>query len=518
MNESPFQATASASVGFRVPAYTGPALVGATLLVAHLLTVGQYGIFRDEFYYLACGRRLAWGYVDHPPLVALLARLATALFGDSLLAIRILPILCGLLTLAVADRIACRLGGGGFARLVASLCIAIAPHFLFVFHVLSMNGPEVLLWTLGALAALVAVEDRKPWAWIAFGLVCGIGLLNKHSMLVFGLGIGVGLLGSSARRELMKPWPWIAVAIAAALFAPHVAWQVEHGWPTLEFIRNAQARKIAALSPVAFVASVTGMMNPFTLPVWLAGIVALVGARDRPCVRVLGWCALVALVVFISQQSKAYYVTPVFPLLFAAGAVAVERVTARFRRARALVPALLVLGGVVAAPFALPVLSPGRFVAYAARLGGSAPSGERQELGPLPQHFADMFGWEELAREISRVYLSLPERERPAARVFARNYGEAGALEYYATRYPLPRVVCPHNNYWYWGPGPDDGGTIIVIGGSREDHLRALSEVTLAGRTVCQYCMPYENGRPIFVGRGWKVPLSAIWPHERSFI
>jgi hypothetical protein len=129
-----------------------------------------------------------------------------------------------------------------------------------------------------------------------------------------------------------------------------------------------------------------------------------------------------------------------------------------------------------------------------------------------------MFGWEELAREISRGYLSLPELERPTTRVFARNYGEAGALEYYAKRYPLPRVVCPHNNYWYWGPGPDDGGTVIVIGGTREDHLQALSEVSLAGRTACGHCMPYENGRPIFVGRGWKVSLRAIWARERVFM
>jgi hypothetical protein len=423
-----------------------------------------------------------------------------------------------LLTLWVADRVVCRLGGGGFARLVASLCIAIAPHFLFVFHVLSMNGPEVFLWTLGALAALVAVEDRKPWAWIVFGLACGVGLLNKHSMLVFGLGIGVGLLASPARRELTRPWIWVAAAIAAVLFAPHVVWQAEHGWPTVEFIRNAQARKIAPLSPVEFVASVAGMMNPFTLPVWVAGMLSLLLTRDRPRLRVLGWCAVVALGVFITQQSKAYYVTPVFPLLFAAGAVAVERWTLRFSRARTVIPVLLVAGGIVAAPFALPVLSVNRFIAYAARLGASAPSGERQELGPLPQHFADMFGWEELAREISRVYLSLPEPERPTARVFARNYGEAGALEYYAKHYPLPRGVCPHNNYWYWGPGPDDGGTIIVIGGTREDHLEALSEVTLAGRTACEYCMPYENGRPIFVGKGWRVSLNAIWPRERVFI
>jgi hypothetical protein len=166
---------------------------------------------------------------------------------------------------------------------------------------------------------------------------------------------------------------------------------------------------------------------------------------------------------------------------------------------------------------ALPVLRVERFIGYSSYVS-PPPSGERHELGVLPQHFADMFGWEELAQLISRVYLALPEAERAQAHVFAENYGEAGALEYYASRYALPRVISPHNSFWYWGPGPETGGPIIIIGGTREDHLRVLEDVAQVATTSCAYCMPYERGRPVFVARGWKVPLAEIWPREKRFI
>jgi len=495
-----------------------PAAVAAGLALAQLATIANYGIFRDEFYYLACGRRLAWGYVDHPPLVALLARAGTGLLGDSLLGIRWLAVVCGVLTILATGLIVRRLGGGRLAQLVAALSVALAPHYLFMFRILSMNAPEILLWTLGGLAVLVAVQDDSPAAWVVFGVVCGLGLLNKHSMLIFGFGIAVGLLATPARRHLRTPWPWAAAGIAALMFAPHLWWQVQHGWPTLEFIRNAQTEKIAAIGPPAFLVEQVKMMNPATLPVWVTGLAGCLAARRRTERRILGVAFLVVLGVFLLQKSKPYYLTPVYPLLFAPGAVAIEQWAARRRWVRWATPAAIATVGALIAPLAWPVLPVERFLSYSRALGIAPASQERHEMGALPQHYADMFGWEDLARTVSRVYMSLPPEERQTARVFATNYGQAGALEYYAARYPLPRVVSPHNSYWLWGPGPDDGGTIIIIGGRREDHVHALERVEEVARTACGLCMPYENNRPVYVGRGWKVSLEGIWPREKRFI
>lgn len=490
--------------------------VAALVVALHLLAVNEYGVFRDELYYLACGRHLAWGYVDHPPVVAVMAR-AAGVFGDSLLAIRIIPIALSGVLVFLAGAMARRLGGGGFAQGLAAVLVSLAPHFLFVFHILSMNSAEVTLWALGAWLLLVALQSERRWAWLALGVTAGIGLLTKHSMAVFGIGVLAGLVATGARAVLRTPWPWIAAGIAAAIFAPHVIWQAAHGWPTVEFIENAQRFKITEQSPVSFVREVVLMMGPLALPVWLAGWWGLAGGRFGREGRVLGVCALVVMVVFLAQQSKPYYVTPVWPVLFAAGAVTFERVTQARRGVRFAGAAVLAAGGAIVAPLALPVLPVGTYLAYSRWLGLTPASQERQTPGLLPQHFADMHGWDGLAREVSRVYGSLPEHERATARVFAQNYGEAGAIEYFASRYPLPAAISPHNSYWYWGPGPD-GGTLIVIGGDREDMERTFEQVELAGRTNCRYCMPYEHGNPIWVGRGWKIPLSRVWPAERRFI
>jgi hypothetical protein len=492
------------------------ASVAAGVALLHLAAIGNYGIFRDELYYLACGRHLAWGYVDHPPVVALMARMAS-LFGDSLGAIRAIPILLACALVFIVGAITRRLGGGPFAQALAATLAGVAPHFLFIFHILSMNSAEVTLWALGAWLVLVGVQSGRGWPWMVFGATIGAAFLTKHSAVVFGLGVFGGLLATPARRILRTPWPWVGAAVAALLAAPHIAWQVANGWPTLEFVRNAQQFKIADQSVLSFFTEIALMMSPATLPLWLAGLWWLLRGRAADAGRVLGVCVLVVVLVFLLQRSKPYYATAVWPVLFAAGAVFLEKATQNARRWRYAAATVLLLAGFAIVPMGLPILPVDRYLAYTGALGVRATNQERQELGALPQHFADMFGWEDLARTISAAYLSLPEEERATARVFARNYGEAGALEYYARDYPLPRVISPHNNYWIWGPGPD-GGTLIIIGGNPKDNARAFERLDEVGRTRCGYCMPYENDRPIWIGRGWKMPLSKFWPRERNFI
>lgn len=496
------------------------AVIAAAVAVAHLSALEKYGVFRDELYYAACGERLAWGYVDHPPLVALLARASRELLGPSLAALRLLPVLFGAAAIFVVGAIARRLGGGRFAQALAALGVGIAPHYLFVFHVMSMNGSEVLLWTLAAYCVVVALATGGRWPWLLFGVVAGLGLLNKHSMLFFGFGVFVGLLLTPARRQLATRWPWLAGLIAAVLFLPHVIWQIQHGFPTLEFVRNAQEHKIAAVSPAGFLGAQALMMNPLTLPIWLAGLWFFAVRPEGRAFRLFAWAYGVVLLLLLLQRAKPYYLTPIYPVLLAGGAVLVESWSVASRRLRAALVAVLAAGGIAAAPFALPALPVETFIAYSRALGQKPEDSaqERHALAELPQHFADMFGWEELAQEVSRVYQGLSAQERGTARVFAQNYGEAGALEFFHGHYPLPPAISAHNNYWYWGPGPDDGGTLIVIGGRREDLDATFTNVQEAGRTRCNYCMPFERDLPLYVCRGWKTSINAVWPRLKRFI
>lgn len=500
-------------------------LVAATLLVAHVLTLGRYGIFRDEFYYLANGRHLAWGYVDHPPLVAALAWLIEHTLGTSVYALRAPMLLTLVGVLAVMAVLVRRVGGGGLAIAFAWLAFALSPHYLFTFHYLSMNAPEVLWWSLAALLLVRATEvhtARRPgltpsvWPWLAFGLVIGLAALTKVSGFVWGAGLALGLLLSPARQHLRSPWPWAAVALAALLFAPHVAWQVAHDWPTAEFVRNAQASKIVALAPAAFLREQVMLLGPVGAVVALAGFVALALGR-LPGGRVWAVAVAATVAVFLLQRSKAYYVMPAYPVLLVAGAVMLERWLRSRTAARRLTLGVMIAFGLLAVPLALPVLAPATLQAYMAGLGLTLSAAERHETGALPQHYADMFGWEGLADAVAGVVQSLSPEERASARIYAQNYGEAGALEYYGRSRGLPRVISGHNAYWHWGPGPAGDGVVVIVGGNLRSHQQAFADVQIGGRATCDLCMPYESDLAIFVARGLRRSLHEIWPSVKHF-
>lgn len=492
-------------------------------LAIHLLTNHQYNFFRDELYYIACGEHLAWGYVDHPPLVALAAWFGMHPLGGSLRALRFLPALSGALTVLMTGLLARRLGGGRFAQALAALAVIVAPIHLIGGSIFTMNAMDFLVWVVVAWLLVRLLEGSDARGWLVLGLVAGIGLLNKISVLYFLGSLFVGLLLTPARRHLRTRWPWLAALVAAALFAPHLVWQARHGWPTLEFMHNAQTEKNYPISPLGFLAGQVLLQHPLTVPLWFAGLGSLlIGACSRRF-RALGIAYLLLFVMLLGMKAKVYYLSPVYPILFAAGGVALEGFVKTPRRGwlRPATVAVLVAGGVVTAPIFLPVLPPERYVAYAHALRFEEPRMERNQPAALPQVFADQFGWEEMVAKIAQVYHSLPAEDRARCVLFAGNYGEAGAIDFYGPRYGLPRAASGHNNYFLWGP-PDTlggrGAVVITIGQRRRDVEMTYGMVTLADTTSCRWCMPFENGMPIYVGRGRKSGLAEIWSRCKLFI
>lgn len=502
-----------------------PGLFAILSVLIHSLTIGAYGWFRDEFYYIACGERLAFGYVDHPPLAALLARLSREILGESLPALRVLPVLTGAAVVFLAGWLAREFGGGRFAQAVACLGVLMAPVFLFTFHIFSMNAFEVLLWTLAACVVVRIVQGGNPRLWLLFGLIAGIGLQNKHSMLVFGFGIFAALLLTPERRHLAKPWIWAGGVLAALIFLPNILWQARQGWPMVEFMRNAQAYKNVSLSPLEFFSEQILGMHPLAFPVWLAGLGwLLLSRRGRPF-RLFGWAFLVVFAVLVTQDSKPYYLSPIFPILLAAGGVALEsgigRLPAGIPRtaAASLLLAILLLGGAALAPLTLPVLPVDSYVRYVRALGlEEAGASERHEMGALPQHFADMHGWDALVAEVARVVATLPPKERAEARIFAQNYGEAGALSLLGRQYGLPPVLSAHNSYFLWGTGGWDGDVLVVLGGDEDDNRQVCRDLRKVGEVRCGHCMPYEDRNPVYLCRGFKKPFAEIWPEIKKYI
>jgi len=501
------------------PSLTLLAAFAGLKLAVQLAFVRGYGWFRDEFYYLACSHRLDFGYVDHPPLSIWLLAGWRSLFGDSLVATRIPPALAGAATVAVVGWIAARLGGDRRAQALAMASAVALPLWLGTNHVYSMNAFDMLFW---ALAAAILVEllrtDRPPLRlWVALGVVLGLGLLNKISVLWLGFGIAAGLLLTARRRALTTPGPWVAGAIAAALFAPYVLWNAAHDWATLEFIEQATSTKMAGKSVAEFAVDQLFATGLLPVVIWGTGLVWLFAARGGRF-RLLGWVwlAVFGLLAF-SGTSRSGYLGPAYTWLLAAGAVGlVERLGRRGVLAWGLA-ALILAWGALLAPLALPVLPVERYVEYARAFGEEPSTEERKEVGVLKQFYADMHGWHRIVDAVEEAAATLTSAERERAIVFAGNYGVAGALERLGRGRDLPPAFSGHNNYWMWGPPDHPVDVVIVVGGDAEDHARNWDSVDRVTETDCGLCMPYENGNGVFVLRGRSHPVGEIWSTVRHY-
>ena len=500
------------------------AIVGA-IAFAQLALLGlaftQYGYFRDELYYLASTDHLSWGYVEHPPLSIAVLALVRAALGDSLPALRLVPALAGAATVLLTGSIARRLGGGRYAQGLAALAAALAPTFLGTFHYYSMNALDLLLWTAAIRVLIDALESGSAGRWAGLGVILGLGLLNKISMAWLGGGLFAGLLLTRHRRHLATPGPWLAGGIAGAMFLPHVIWQVRHGWPTLEFMHNATAHKMVAVTPLAFVLNQLLDMGPGNAIVWLGGLLFALLSPAGSRFRILAWIYLaVALLLLLGGRSRSSYLAVAYPMLLALGGVAYERWSARrgLGWLKPALPALAIASGLVALPMALPLLPVETFIRYQRALGLAPKTEEHLEVGPLPQQYADMFGWEEMTALVAKACERLTPEERRRARVFGQNYGEAGAVDVLGRKYGLPRAASGHNSYWLWGPGDWDGSVLVIIGGDPADNAGIFEQIEIVGRTESRYAMPYERGLNVSIARGLKRPVAEVWPMLRRYI
>jgi len=498
-----------------------PVAFAFATVILHLTCLTQYGWFRDELYYMASTRHLALGYVEHPPLSIAILTLVRAIFGESLAAVRIVAALFGAATVFLTGRLTRAAGGGAFAQTLACLGATLAPVYLAIGHFYSMNAIEIALWPAASLILLRALRTGRTLDWALLGGILGLGLLNKISMSWLGIGIALGLLLTPHRRVLRTPGPWIATAIASVIFLPHAFWQIANHNPTIEFIHYATSRKMVPVSPLGFLQGQVLTMGPGNALVWVAGLLfALLARKGRPW-QIFAWVWLAVCALLLANgTSRSNYLSPAYPALFAAGGVAWERwLSGGFARwMRPVLLALFALLGIVTVPFALPVLPVQNFLRYQSALGMTPRAEERGQIGPLPQHYADMFGWDEIAALVARAWATLTPEERLHARVFGQNYGEAGAVDVLDHHLGLPPTLSGHNSYWLWGPEGWDGKVLIIIGGDPEDNAKWFDSIQQVGKVNVPFAMPYERGIGVSIGRGLKMPVAGAWPKLKSYI
>jgi hypothetical protein len=471
-------ARAAAAVGRAVGAFAvGPVLaVAAAKCALHLAFAGRYGWQRDELYYAVAGRHLQGGYVEFPPVTALLSALARVLFGWSLVGFRAFTILAGAATIVVAALVARELGGGTRAQVLAAVAVGFSPLLVAtngLFQPVSFDqlATMVVLWL-----ALRLALGRGSWPLL--GIAVGVGLETKYT-----LGVVLVLLVAAFsiwRRDVLRSRGFpLAIAIAAALMVPNLIWEAGHGWVSVHWFLNPPASATDESRP-EYVVNLLLLTHLVTVPVAVAGILLLV--RDR-LLRPLGWTIVGTALAYLVLGGKSYYAGPVMLFALAVGAVPLDRWATRRRlqwlAAAFVVPLIVIL------PLGLPVLP----LHTADRAGVIAARSDYQ----------DEVGWHALARTAGRLAAGSDV-------VLAMNYGEAGALELFGRN--LPPVASADVTFRYWRPHVS-GRSALLVGFTRNE-AGFCHGYRLLGRIA----MPVDNeerGRPI-ARCTLNESLDQLWP------
>ena len=493
--------------------------ISACKLLVHLYAGRHYGYWVDELYFLACSRHLDWGYVDQPPLIAVFTWLARSLLGDSLPAIRFFPAVAGAVEVALTALIARELGGKRFAQGLAAIAALVAPGFLAADSLLTMNAFEPLFWMGCAYLLIRIIKTGNPKLWIWFGILSGLGLQNKYSMLIFGAGLVAGLALAPQRRLFWSPWLWLGGALAFLIFLPNLLWNIQHHFPFVEVHADIQrSGRDVPLGPLAFFAQEILTLLPLNLPIWLAGLWFCFFSKLGKPFRALGWAWVFTAAVIVTLSPADLLPLSRLPDFIRcrqrdvgslAGPAPISMAEIRLSR-------LMVVLSAVYSPLAIPVLPPETFIRYTKALHLQSPRIETHRLGPLPQLYADQFGWEEMTATVARVYHSLSPEVRAKTAIFGQNYGQAGAIDLFGPKYGLPPAISGYMNYFYWGPGDYTGESIIVMQGQQQDLERYYASVEKVATVYHPYSMPYEHF-DVFYCRGLKQPLKEIWPQAKNW-
>ncbi len=496
------------------------AFLSASLFLLHMIFNGRYGYFVDELYYLACSHHLDWGYVDQAPLIAVVTWLERVTLGDSLQALRFLPAVAAGIKVLLTGLIARELGARQFVQALACVAVIVAPLYLGIDNLLTMNAFEPCFWMGCALAAVKIAKGASPKLWLLFGVLAGIGLENKHSMLFFGFGFFLGLLLPPERRHLRQPWIWLGGLISLAIFLPNLIWQIDRHFPTIELLQNVQREgRNVALSSAGFIAQQILLLHPLAAPLWIAGLWYFFRDSEGKRFRALGWTYLVILVCFLALNGRVYYLAPAYPMLFAAGAVVFERFAVSVSRAwlrTAYVAALLVTGALLG-PFGFfPMLPARTYIAYSKALHFGPPKLETNALGPLPQIYADMYGWKEMAEAVGGAYWKLSPQDRKRCAIFGQNYGQAGAIDFFGSKMGLPNAISGHQSYYFWGPRGYTGECMVVMDDTPEKLSKYFDSVQKVASVYHPYSMPYQHF-DVYLCRRLHWPLDQVWPKLKKW-
>ncbi len=488
---------------------SGMALAAVLL---HVLLNGQYGFHRDELDFIFNARSLEWGYISYPPLTPFFARLGLELFGESLRGLRVLPALAQGVVMLLAGLMARDMGGRRPAQIMAALAVFISPMSLMAGTLIIYSAFDYLWWALVAFFTVRLLATDDPRWWLGIGAGIGLGMLTKYSMLFCVAGLAVGLLATPARKHLLSKWLYLGAALALLIFLPNLVWQIRHGFISLEYLSSIHARDIAWGRADSFlVDQLYTTTNPFSLPLWTAGLAACLFAASMKRFRLLGWMFLATFILFMLNHARGYYTGPAYVMLLAAGCTWFEQwLGTRSMNARRVGYGLLWGFQAVGALVAVTLLKPIAPV--------NSPLWEI--TSELNGEVVEMIGWQDLAAQAAEIYHSIPESEKPRTVILAGNYGEAGAFDLYSDQFGLPRVISGANTWWYRGYGEPEPETVILVGFDGARANQYFGSCQASGWVKNSYGVKNEESKfhtALYVCRAPRRPWSEMWKGMQSY-
>jgi 4-amino-4-deoxy-L-arabinose transferase-like glycosyltransferase len=486
-------------------------IVAAIVAIVHFAVAGQYDAFRNELYFIICGRHPAFGYVDQPPLVPLLAAF-TQSAGIHIWLLRLPAVLAAIFLVPLTVWFAQLLGAGTRGAWLAAVAAASATLVTAMTATLSTSTFEPVFFTAIGYLVTRAVLRAQPRDFLWAGLLAGIAFEVKYGVAFWVVGLGIGLALAGPRSAFRSRELCTGVAIAVLLALPNVVWQAAHAFPFLELVHNDNSGNFTG-TPLQFTIGQILSLNMLLAPLWVTGIVAPFISKRLAPFRFLSIAFLFTAVTVVATHGKSYYLAGAYPTLFALGASACTVLPVALV---AIWAVLAAANGALALPLVLPVMPPAR-LQHMLDTGFRPPPVERAGVGaPLMQMLSDEFGWRDLARVVGSVYAALPPGNRTKAAIFASNYGDAAAIDFYGVN--LPPALSGNNQYYLWGPRGYDGSVVIAVNVDPARWSAICDSAQVVARFgTSPYAMPYERDRPIVLCRGMHPPLPVLWPTFKHY-
>lgn len=497
-------------------------IFAAAKFIIHMLTASNYGYFCDELYTLALSKHLAFGYVDLPPLVPFILALSRTLLGESLFALHILPALAGSATLVFVCLITKALGGRLFAIGLSALAFIVAPVWLTMNSFFAYDSFDQLILAIFLFYLIKLIQTGNKKLWLPLGFIAGIACLTKATILFLGPGFLVALLISKNRKHLLTRWPWLGLGLFLIVISPYLLWQISNNFPTVEYWSIYGSYRVYQASVFEYLTTIAVFMNPLLLPLILLGLYRIFRPFENGSHGFLGIMFFITLGFMFALKAKSYMMADLFIPILGAGAIFIEeKLSGRkpLQWLKTAIIALLLIGGILAAPFSLPLLPPGVLTVYSNALGLINQTVKLDNLPKttFPQTLADRFGWDNLVETVSKVYNGLDPEERKKCGIFAGWYGPAGAIDLLGPKYGLPNAVSGHLTYWLWGPGDYTWEVMIAVSTDYDALSNLFEDVQPKALIISDYTMPYNTNIPVFVCRKPKMPADKLWPLLKNY-